>query len=126
MGMGYRRDAGEFAKGGQQVSKVDVAGGAAAGHDARALDDHRHAPGVLVEVLFSLQAVASDGHAVVGGVEDVGVVKFARFCEFREDAAELDVDVFLMAGGRMALAPSGAAPGRFHGINRLACSCAWF
>ena len=63
-------------------------------------DDERHAPGVLVEVLLALQAVAADRHAVVGGVEDVGVVEFAHRLELLEDAADLDVDVF--AAGELA------------------------
>lgn len=60
----------------------------------QSLDDHRDTPGVLVEVLFSLQPVAADGDAVVGGVEDVGVFKLAHFLKPCENAADLDVDDF--------------------------------
>ena len=68
--------------------------------DAGALDDERHAPGVLVEVLLALQAVAADRDAVVGGVEDVGVVELAHRLELLEHAADLDVDV--LAAGELA------------------------
>ena len=45
--------------------------------DAGAGDDVGDAPGVLIEVLSPLESVAADGHAVVGGVDDVGVVEFS-------------------------------------------------
>ena len=52
---------------------------------------------MVVQVLFALQAVTSDGHAVVGRVEDVRVVQLAHRFEFLQHAADLNVDV-LTAG----------------------------
>ncbi len=87
--------AGEVADGGERIEQVDVPLGAGTGPNAGALDDIGDAPGVFVEVLFALQAVTTDGHAVVGGVDDVGVVEFAHGGEFIQDTADLDVDVFI-------------------------------
>ena len=70
------------------------------GRNPGPFDDERNSPGVFVEVLFSLQAVPADRHAVIGGVEDVGVVQFAHFLELLQHAADLDVDVF--AAGKFA------------------------
>ena len=92
--VGVRRgDAGEIAEGGEDVEEVDVALHATAGGDAGAFDDEGHTPGVLVEVLFAHEAMATNRDAVVGGVEDVGVVELAHGFELLEDAADLNVDV---------------------------------
>ncbi len=59
-----RFDFGEVAEGCEGVHEVDVSLDTA-GFDAGSFDDVGDAPGVLVEVLFSLESVAADGHAVV-------------------------------------------------------------
>ena len=87
-----RGDAGEIAEGGEHIEQVGVSLGARAGLNAGPLGDEGDAPRVLVEILFSLQAVAADRDAVVGGVKDVGVVELAHGCELGEDASDLDVD----------------------------------
>ena len=102
------------------------------------LGNKRHAPGVLVEVLLALQAVAADRDAVVGRVEDVRVTQLAHCLEFLQDAADLDVDILdagelapqLVAVGPDAadgdlVAQSGMAVGKWmrgkvvHGKGRL-------
>ena len=72
----------QITEGGQHVEEVDIARCTRSRLDAWAFDDHGHTPGVLVEVLFSLQAVATNGNAVIGSVEDVGVVEFTHGFEF--------------------------------------------
>ena len=86
-------NSGEIAESGEGVHEVDVALHTAF-LDAGAGDDVGDAPGVLIEVLFPLESVAADGHAVVGGVDDVGVVEFPHRFKFFEDLTDLDVDVF--------------------------------
>ena len=103
------RDAREIAERGQHVEKVNIARCTRARLDAGTFDDHGHAQGVLVEVLFPLKAVATDRDAVIGGVEDVGVVEFTHGFEFREHAGDLSVDV-LRAGH---VAPALVADGGF-------------
>ena len=83
----------EVAECGEHVEQVDVSLHAAAGFDAGALHDERHAPRVLVEILLPLQAVTADCHAVVGRIENDGVFELAHGLEFCEHAADLDVDV---------------------------------
>ena len=107
-------DVGEVAEGGKGIEEVDVSLDAAFFHTG-AFDDVRDAPGVLVEVLFSLETVPADGHAVVGGVNDVGVIELAHRFDFLEDAADLDVDAFgaselaadfITDGGFIAILPN--------------------
>ena len=65
--------------------------------EPRALTNKGHPDRMLVEVLLALQAMAADRHAVVGRVDDQGVVELADLLEPAEDAADLLVDV-LVAG----------------------------
>jgi hypothetical protein len=102
-------DAGPVAKRGEHVQQVGVALGTSAGRDAGTFGDEGHAPGVFVEILFPLQAVAADGHAVIGGVDDVRVFEFTHGFEPGEDAADLDVDGF----GAGELAADFVADGAF-------------
>lgn len=104
-------DACEVAKGGEGVHEVDVALNAAR-FDAGAFDDVGDPPGVFVEVLFSLKPVATDGHAVIRGVDNVSVVEFTHCFEFFEDAANLDIDVF----GAGILAAELVADGGFIAV----------
>ncbi len=113
--------AGEVAERGKEVTEVNISGCAATRFNAGAFDDHRHAPGVLVEVLFSLQTVATDGDAVIGRVKNVGVFEFAHFLEPGENATDLDIDVFrtgilasdLVADGGFIATVPDAADGLF-------------
>lgn len=77
----WRGDSCEVAEGGEDVEEVDVAFDAGSGLDAWSFDDEGHAPGVLVEVLFAHETMAANGDAVIGGVEDVGIVQFASLFE---------------------------------------------
>ena len=54
---------------------------------------------MFVQILFPLQSVPADGHAVVGGVDDVSVVQLAHRLELGKHAANLLVDVF--AAGKL-------------------------
>ena len=47
---------------------------------------------MLIEILFSLQSVATDRDPVVGRVNDVSVVQLAHGFEFCEDASDLNVN----------------------------------
>ena len=87
-------DSGQIAECRQHVEQVAVPLRTRAGRDAGALDDQRHAPCVLVKILFALQAVPANRHAVVGGVNNKCVFEFAHRLEFFQHAANLGVDVF--------------------------------
>jgi hypothetical protein len=64
---------------------------------------------MLIQVLLPLQPMPPDRHAVVSGVEDVGVVEFSHLFELLEYATDLDIDVLaarelaadLVADGRL-------------------------
>ena len=72
---------------------------------------------MLVEVLFSLEAVSTDGDPVVGGIEDISVFEFAHGIEFIQHATDLLVDPlatsklateFVSDGVRIAIFPDAA------------------
>ena len=96
---GRRLDAREAAERGQCIEQVNIPLRATAGFDAGALHDERHAPGVLVQILFALQPVPTNGHAVIGGINNVRVVQLAHRLELGEHTADLLVDVF--AAGKL-------------------------
>ena len=93
-------DPGQVTESRQNVEEVDVALHPGAPLDSRSLHDEGNPPGVLVEVLLALQAVAANGHPVVGGVNHVGVVQFPHCLQLAENPADLDVDV--LAAGELA------------------------
>ena len=74
---------------------------------------------MLVEVLLPLQAVATDRHAMVGGVEDPRVVQLAHRRELLEHTADLPVDIFT-AGVFAAqfIANRGRVPAIPHSAHR--------
>ena len=88
------RDPREVAEGREGVEEIEVPLGTGSGLDSRAFHQIRHAPRVLVEVLFPHQSMTTDRDAVVGGVEDVGVLQLAHRLETVKDATDLDIDVF--------------------------------
>ena len=55
---------------------------------------------MLVQILFSLQTVSPNRHAVIGRVEDVCVVQFSHRFKSLQHAPNLDVDV--LAAGELA------------------------
>ena len=72
---------------------------------------------MLVEVLFSLKAVSTDGDPVVGGIDDVSVFEFAHGIEFIQHPTDLLVDPlatsklpteFVSDGVRIAILPDAA------------------
>ena len=89
-----RLNTGDVAERGQRVAEVDVARGATSRLHTRPLHDEGHPPGVFVEILLALQAVATDRHAMVGRVEDPRVVELAHRRELLEHPADLPVDIF--------------------------------
>ena len=61
--------------------------------DAWTFGDEWYAPGVLIEVLFSLQAMAADRNSMVGCIEDVCVVELAHRFQLLQDTTDLEIDV---------------------------------
>ena len=49
---------------------------------------------MLIQILFTLQSVPANSHAVVGGVHNVSVVQFTHCLELGKHAADLLVDIF--------------------------------
>ena len=49
---------------------------------------------MFIEVLLALQSVTTNGHPVVGGIKNIGVVEFTHGLEFLECPGNLMVDIF--------------------------------
>jgi hypothetical protein len=59
-------DSGQVTEGGKDVEELGVSQDARPGFDPGTLRDEGNAKSVLVEVLFSLQSVSADRHAMIG------------------------------------------------------------
>ena len=49
---------------------------------------------MVIQVLFALQTMTTNGHAMVSGVDDIGILNLAQGLEFLESATNLDIDIF--------------------------------
>ena len=107
-------DAGEFAEGGENIEEVGEGLDGFAFGNAGAADDEGCAHRVFEYALFAEEAVAAEGEAVVGGVDDDRVVGEAAGFERGEEAADLGVEVLdhrVVFGELVADHRLGARPG---------------
>ena len=111
---GGRSDTGEFAERRENIEEVgECLDGFALG-DAGAADDEGRAHRVFEYALFAEEAMAAEGEAVVGGVDDDGVVGETAGFERGEEAADLGVEVLdhcVVFGELVADHRFGARPG---------------
>ena len=49
---------------------------------------------MLIQVLFSLQTMSTDCHAVVRCIDNVGIVQLSCLSQLLQHLADLDVDIF--------------------------------
>ena len=48
---------------------------------------------MFIEVLLALQPVATNGHPVVGGIKNIGVLEFTHGVQFLEHAGDLMINI---------------------------------
>ena len=49
---------------------------------------------MIIQVLLTLQTMATNRHAVVGGINDIGILNLTHGLEFLEHASNLNIDIF--------------------------------
>ena len=74
-------DAGEFAKGIEQIKANDSLMAPGVGGDSRASHDERHSNAGLPDIPFAALKQSAHSASVVGHVDDVGVVPQSQFVE---------------------------------------------
>ena len=83
----------QITEGGQNIQKVNISRGSRIWLNPRSHGKKGNSPGVLIEVLLSLQPVSANRHSVIRSVENICIVELSHLIQFLQYAGHLKIDV---------------------------------